>query len=174
MKEKWKQIPGYEDVYEVSNKGNVKSLQRYVNSKNGSKRLVRERILKKQMMGRYLSVELNNGKPKVYKIHQLVAMAFLEHTPCGYNIVVDHIDNNPLNNNIDNLQLISQRENNIKDRAMNKTGFRGVSWNEDSKLYEARFRTKENPYGWIGSTPSPILSSMMYEYEVKKYEKSKG
>lgn len=172
MEEIWKPIPGW-DYYEASNFGNIRSLDRYVNSKNGSKSLKSGKVLKQNMINQYLGLQLNmNGIAKIYKTHQLVAMAFLGHVPCGYEIVVDHIDNNKLNNRLDNLQLISQRENGIKDNKPNKTGFVGVSWNEDSKLYEARLRTKANKYGWIGSAPSPIIASMMYEYEARKYEKS--
>jgi len=52
-----------------------------------------------------------NGKRKMYYIHQLVAMTYLNHNPCGLKIIVDHIDGDKLNNNLSNLQLISNSEN---------------------------------------------------------------
>jgi len=46
MTEVWKDIKGYEGLYQVSNRGRVKSLERTVSARSGSKRIIRERILK--------------------------------------------------------------------------------------------------------------------------------
>ena len=114
MKEIYKNIPGYEGVYQVSNLGNVKSFK-----------FDKERILKSGVNSRgYLQVILSkDGKLKGIKVHQLVAMSFLGHTPDGMNSVVDHIDNNRLNNHMDNLQIISNRENSSRSKIDC-----GVSW----------------------------------------------
>ncbi len=106
MKEKFKSIVGFED-YEVSNKGRVRSLKfnkiKYLSTP--------------KKIGKYNIVILNNkGVRKTYQVHQLVAMAFLNHKPNGHTLVVDHIDNEPSNNNINNLQIITSRENLTKDR----------------------------------------------------------
>ena len=117
MIEIYKDIKGYEGYYQVSNKGNVKSLKRNMfNGKVWWKS--KEKTLKGRLTGKgYFSVYLMmDRKGKQLYIHQLVAQAFLGHEPCGHKIVVDHIDNNPLNNNISNIQIISQRENSSKDR----------------------------------------------------------
>ncbi len=119
MKEIWKDIPGYEGLYQVSNLGGVKSL---------SDRWGRERILKQCMhsTGRYYLNLTKDGKLNSFKIHQLVAMAFLDHKPDGkLNIVVNHIDNNPLNNHVDNLELVSNRYNS----SCHKTDV-GISWDK--------------------------------------------
>ncbi len=118
MKEIWKDIPGYEGSYQVSNLGNVKSLK-----------FNKERILKPYLYGdiytKYKGVTLSGGdKIKTYKIHQLVVMAFLGHTPNGHEIVVNHIDNNQLNNRLDNLELVSQRYNTSFARNANGCTFR--------------------------------------------------
>jgi hypothetical protein len=104
MVEIWKDIPGYDDVYQVSNCGKVKILHYRANG--------RERIKKCGYAKGYEMVSLHkDGKVKGYQIHQLVAMAFLGHKPDGLNIVVNHIDNNKLNNRLDNLELVSVRYN---------------------------------------------------------------
>ena len=109
QQEEFRSIPGYEGLYEVSNFGNVKSL--------GNNRTRKEKILKPVLVGligwQYYSVTLcKDGKSRHLNIHILVVMAFLGHVPDGtLKIVVDHIDNNRLNNHVSNLQLITQREN---------------------------------------------------------------
>ena len=122
MKEIFKPIPNYKN-YQISNYGNILSLN--TNS------LMKPYINK----GRKQIHLYKNDKRKKYYIHQLVAMAFLNHKPCGLNLVVDHVDNNPLNNRLDNLQLISQRENSSKD----KTDV-GISWNKRRNKWRASIR----------------------------------
>lgn len=86
----WKDIPNYEGLYQVSNFGNVKSLERYVKGKVDN-RLQKENILSKRLVGdignQYYAVTLcnnNNKNRKQIKISVLVAMAFLNHIPNGY------------------------------------------------------------------------------------------
>ena len=97
----WKDIKDYEN-YQVSNLGKVKSLK-----------CGKEKILKNNINSSgYYQVSLSkNGKNYGFKIHQLVAMAFLNHIPNGYKFVIDHINSNKLDNKVSNLQIISQREN---------------------------------------------------------------
>ena len=124
MKEIWKDIEGYEGLYQVSDLGRVKSLK-----------FGKERILKQnQTYKGYLVVTLSeNGKTKTRNVHVLVAMAFLDHKPDGtQKVVVDHIDNNKNNNTLDNMQLISHRENVSKDR-YNETGYTGVYLSHSKK-----------------------------------------
>ena len=104
--EVWKDIPEFES-YQVSNLGNVKSL------KYG-----KERILKKPIgAGGYIQVGIyKNKKCSKRTINQLMAIAFLNHKPCGHKMVVDHIDTNKLNNKLYNLQVITNRKNLSKDR----------------------------------------------------------
>jgi len=121
MKEIYKDIEGYEG-YQVSDLGNVKSFK-------GKK----EKVLKSGVNGRgYLNVNLSkNGKTKNFSVHQLVAMAFLNHVPNGNKgLVCDHIDNDKLNNRLDNLQLISQRLNLSKDKKNCSSSYTGVCWHK--------------------------------------------
>ena len=125
----FKPIKGYEGLYEISNYGNIKSLSREIsNGKN--KYYTKERILKQNISKdgyRRFTLYLY-GKMKNYKTHVLMAINFLNHIPCRHKVVVDHIDNNKLNNNLLNLQLITNRENCTKDMRKNKTSsYVGVS-----------------------------------------------
>jgi hypothetical protein len=136
-KEIWKPIPGYEGLYEVSDFGNVKSLERLVKN-NGGFNMVKEKILKPFKVGNpkkyYYAVDLCK---KTKKVHQLVALAFLNHIPKGNTIVVDHINNNKLDNRLENLQIISNRENTSKDWKGNSSQFTGVSWSKRDQKWEA-------------------------------------
>jgi len=79
MSEIWKEIYGYEGLYEVSTKGNVRSLNRYVDHYKGGKSLKNGKLVTifKYRSG-YCYVNLSkNGKNKKYKVHRLVANAFI-------------------------------------------------------------------------------------------------
>ena len=94
MKEIWKDIKEYEGIYQVSNQGRIKSLERIVaNNKKGKiyYRKVKECILTPSPLSDgYLVVSLHKDlKMKNFKIHRLVALSFLEN-PNGY-LQVDHI-----------------------------------------------------------------------------------
>lgn len=126
MEEIYKDIPNYEGLYQVSNLGNVRSLDR-VNSRG---RNIKGLILSLKLRKGYKATNLcYNAKLKTFNVHQLVAMAFLSHIPNGHKLVVDHIDNNPLNNRLDNLQIISNRENLSKDKKNGTSKYTGVYWN---------------------------------------------
>jgi len=139
QKEIWKDIPNYIGIYQVSNLGNVKSLSRVI-KRETSNFSVKEKILTpKVCSGGYYQVCLckENEKHKYIKIHQIVAICFLNHIQDGtQKIVVDHIDNNTKNNKVENLQLISQRENSSKDKKKNKVRtsiYTGVSKSKNNK-----------------------------------------
>ena len=133
----FKTIPGYEN-YKASNIGNIKSISRMLNNNRGSF-LSKEYIFKSHISCHgYLLVNLDkDGKKKCFGVHQLVAMAFLNHKPNGHKIVVDHIDNNKLNNTLENLQLISQRQNTSKDRKGYTSKYIGVFWQKDAKKWRS-------------------------------------
>lgn len=109
LQEEWKAVIGYENLYEVSNFGRVKSLNRL----DSMGRVVEETI-KAQHIGTtgYPAITLNkNGKKKTKVVHQLVAESFLGHIPDNYNGVINHIDNIKTNNRLDNLEVVSSRYN---------------------------------------------------------------
>ena len=111
IKEYWKPIKGYEGLYMVSNWGRVKSFDRWVKSRNGSVRFCKGRILKpKKNKWGYLCINLyKNNIRKTYKVHRLVAEAFIDNTD---NLPqVNHRDENKLNNNADNLEWCTHEYN---------------------------------------------------------------
>ena len=134
----WKEVKGYID-YEVSNLGRVKSLARTIHRTNGTTQTYKQRILKPGLGScGYLSVNISkNLKMKTKKVHQLVAIAFLNHKPCGFKLVIDHIDNNPLNNELGNLQIITHRENSSKDRK-GLSKHTGVTWFNRDKVWKSQ------------------------------------
>lgn len=112
MQEIWKDIPNYEGLYQVSNLGRVKVLDRYVNSgiKNNNKVKRKSRILKQHNKQGYFEVTLiANNKRKYYKVHRLVAQAFIPN-PNNYQ-QVNHKDENKLNNCVDNLEWCDAKYN---------------------------------------------------------------
>tara|TARA_R110000803_G_scaffold171512_2_gene234424 strand:- start:18 stop:524 length:507 start_codon:yes stop_codon:yes gene_type:complete len=137
----WKDVKNYEGRYQISNFGNVKSLERIVKHSRGGDKVVREKILQPGTDGGgYPQVTLHNSGRVTIKVHRLVAESFLGHEPNGtHEIVVDHIDNNPLNNNINNLQLISQRENLSKDKK-GTSKHTGVHWYKRDKKWVSSIR----------------------------------
>lgn len=95
--EKWKDIQGYEGLYQISNLGNVKSIKKGI-------------IIGDVIKGGYRRIPLyKNGKYKRFMIHRLVAEAFVKNPDNKPEI--DHIDGNPLNNKVDNLRWCNHTEN---------------------------------------------------------------
>lgn len=114
MEEIWRDIKGYEGLYQVSNLGKVRSL-RYANRDE-----VRELYLKPHTRG-YLQVELHkNGSRKMFTVHRLVAIAFVE----GYEEkkLVNHIDENKRNNVSTNLEWVSASQNVLHSLSHRRVG----------------------------------------------------
>jgi hypothetical protein len=143
MKEIFKDIPNYEGYYQVSNLGNVKSIDRLAYNKKGGFRCLKGKNKRKTLNNKgYLSVGLcKDYVVRYFTVHKLVAMAFLNHIPCGHKLVVDHIDNNPSNNKLENLQLITHRENLSKDKKRSGN-YVGVYFREDNKKWHCKIRIK--------------------------------
>jgi hypothetical protein len=82
MAEIWKPVVGYEDFYEVSNEGRVRTVERAVNSKCGSLRTVRARIRKPVILNKYPAVNLSmRGKTLLRHVHTMVLEAFIGPRP---------------------------------------------------------------------------------------------
>lgn len=114
MTEIWKDIVGYEGLYQVSNLGNVKRLKGYKGREKGY--IVEEHLIKPSINSNgYQNVVLcKNGKTKTFTMHRLVAIAFLYNSD---NLPqVNHKDENKLNNCVDNLEWCDSKYNNYGTR----------------------------------------------------------
>lgn len=150
--EQWKPINGYEGIYEISNLGNVKSCKRYITDTIGRKRPVGGTIFKPYNSRGYLCVALSKDHTqKTCFIHRLVWDAFGDNPRDGRKLQVDHINHNKLDNKIDNLQLLTARENNHKATLL--TGKElpiGVSWHKGQNKYTAHIYKDKKPI-WLGT-----------------------
>lgn len=123
-KEIWKDIKGYENLYQISNLGRVKSLPKY-HKKN-------ESIMKYTLRSGYRTLVLRkNSKRKSKQIHRLVAEAFIPNPDNKY--IVNHKDYNRQNNNVENLEWCTQKEN--------------VNWSKCNMIGGNRILKSENDYG---------------------------
>ena len=104
MEEIWKDVKGYEGIYRISNLGRIKSLKRF--------NVPQDRLLNQVSLNNkgYHTVMLSaNGSPKRFLIHRLIAISFIPNP--NNKPYINHIDGNPLNNSISNLEWCTQKEN---------------------------------------------------------------
>lgn len=142
MEEIWKDIKGYEGLYQVSNLGNIKSLERTTSIPN-TKRIEKEKNLKLGKRNGYFIATLNKqNKRKSFQVHRLVAEAFIPNNK--QKPFINHKDFNPLNNNVDNLEWVTQKENvnwsicNMKKRKSithSNTGEKYITYRKNTNKY---------------------------------------
>lgn len=118
MEEIWKDVVGYEGLYQVSNLGRVRSCDRKTRNRNGVV-TKRGRLLSFFYYGGYLNVSLcMGGNKQNKKIHRLVAEAFIAN-PNNYPII-NHKDENKLNNNANNLEWCTYSYNTLYGSGIEK------------------------------------------------------
>lgn len=168
----WKDIPNYEGLYQVSNLGRVKSLPKKWIFNNGTLFNKDELItIGSKHKNGYLVIFLSKDKnKKFYKIHQLVAMAFLGHTPCGMLKVIDHINEIKTDNRLDNLQIISHRENVCRVRENRYTSkYKGVTLFKESNKWRAQI-TINNKVKHLGLYKEEIDAHNAYQNALKQLQ----
>lgn len=145
----WKEVKGYEGLYQISDTGLVRSLHRTVLNKNGKPQNYLGKLLKpdtyKMPNSSYQRVTLSKeGITKRFLVHRLVAEAFIPNPQNKEH--VNHIDNNGLNNSVENLEWCSHSENMLHAQkqgrlfaSQSKGGKKGSKTNQlkrDAKLKE--------------------------------------
>lgn len=107
----WKPVPGYEGLYEASNNGRIRSLDRSVECSDGSTRTYRGRVLRLGVRSddRKTVVFSKNGLTKTCNIARTIAATFLG--PCPEDREVNHIDGDRTNDGADNLEYVTALEN---------------------------------------------------------------
>ncbi len=107
--EKWKTIPETRNQYQVSDHGRLRSVDRIIKRQDGFQVVYKGKILRQSLLNGYRTILLSAIKKRFY-VHILVAEVFLYKKP-STNYVVDHKDDNKLNNKVGNLQWITRKQN---------------------------------------------------------------
>lgn len=131
MQEIWKDIKDYEGRYRISSFGNAKTIIK------GNDLVLKSYVANSG----YLFIRpFKDKKFHNLYIHSMVAMTFLNHVPNKGVIAIDHIDNNRLNNHVNNLQIISVRENISKTphKKNYSSKYTGVCLNKSSNTWLSR------------------------------------
>lgn len=172
MEEIWKPITGYKGLYEISNYGRVKSLAKTWKSGSGRVQTKPETIMRLVISGAgYPQVILRkDGYIKAMRIYWLVWDAFsgmLRPTQKD-KTYIDHKDEDKLNSHINNLQLLSPRENSIKSLNKRKTdGSLPIGVKKHYNKFNATIRINGKKK-YLGSFPSVELASQAYRDKAKE------
>jgi len=153
----WKDVVGYESLYQVSNLGRVKSLHQK-----------KEKILSPRLCKGYFLVALclKNERKDIY-IHQLVAMAFLNHIPNGYEKVVDHINDIKTDNRLENLQVVTHRFNAYKTQGKYASNYKGVCWDKERNKWIAKIYLN-GKHLFLGRFTTEKEASQVYQNKLKQ------
>ncbi len=107
--EDWKDVNGYEGLYQVSSLGNVKSMTRRVAFRNGD-RLVKERMLRSGLVSGYRNITLaKDGKTETITVHRLMMLSFFPRPKA--DLQVNHINGVKDDNRLENLEWVTPARN---------------------------------------------------------------
>ena len=152
--ENWFDLKDYEEYYLINKNGEIKSKRQ-------------NKIMKCKTDRGYLRIGLRkNGIKKFYNLHRLLAIQFIPN-PNDYPLI-DHIDNNKLNNDLTNLRWITHSGNQRNRDYKNKSSkYRGVCWDKKDKKWKVAIRI-DGKKKHLGCFSNEEEASLVYE---KEYEK---
>ena len=168
--EEFRDIKGYEGLYQISNLGRVKSLARLDSAGHNLK----GRILKPANGNKgYAYVVLSkDSSKKTISVHRLVAIAFLEHKPNGYKgLYVNHIDFDRTNNNVTNLEIITARENGNKKHLKSSSKYTGVAWHKSANKWMAKIYIN-GKQEYLGLFKCEIAASVAYQKALNTFNEN--
>lgn len=164
----WKPVKGYEGLYEISNFGRVMSCKKTWKSNRAIFSKDRSELFygnKSKNKDKHLVVNLcKYGIVRTFTVHELVWIAF-GNEPLPKNrrkIHIDHIDENEFNNHIDNLRLLTVRENANRGTQKNRKLPRGVSICPQTKKYQTSIMIN-GKHIFLGRYPTAIQAQLVYQ-----------
>lgn len=138
--ERWLPIPGYEGLYEVSDLGNIRSLDRTVKRSDGKLRRFKGKAITPTIVNGRARVTLPGNPRRKHRVHRLVLLAFVGPPPPGTE-ACHSPDPDPLNNRLENLRWDTSSEN-MRDRVRHGTHF----WANRTHCPHGHEYTPENTY----------------------------
>lgn len=161
MNEIWKDIKHYEDLYQVSSFGNIRSLDRITKQKHPTGKIIEVKYKGRNIKCRiskegYLYFHASrNGKRKTLKVHRVVGETFIKNNK-GVN-TINHIDGIKTNNHISNLEWVTQKENIIHAW---KKGLSVSRFGKDSNAVKTKLQVFKN---------NQLIAELFGEKEIQKF-----
>lgn len=178
--EEWKDIPGYEGLYEASNLGRIRTnANKVTSSARFPVRHWKQRIMKQKYQKRRSNGKKNarvclwkDGKEKTFLVSRLIAMAWCD----GYaeGLTVNHIDGNPENNNASNLEWVTMSDNIRKgfEDGLFSTTKPCIMVMEDGT--ELHFRSLAAASRYLGMNNGYISNAMKKKHRISKWVRLEG
>jgi hypothetical protein len=163
----WKDIPGYEGLYQCSSLGRVKSVSRFLF--NGHAYYKSKEIILKPHKDRkgYFQVALHKNGQKTFMVHKLIAFSFLDHTPCKMEKVINHINSITTDNRVINLEITTNRRNISIGKNLNKNNYTGTTF--DNGKWKASICINKKHIN-LGRFETEIEAHLAYQNKLKSIE----
>ncbi len=164
----WKEIPEYEGYYEVSNYGNIRTMNRFIVNSKGIKSYYVSKYRNPSVYDYRIILLSKNGKVKGFKISRLVALLFVSGRNLEKNIV-NHIDGNKLNDYFKNLEWCTSSQNSIhsfeKGMSIKKNKVSGIFYEKRrNKWASYLYRNNKNIFiGRFNTQEEAIIKRKNYE-----------